>query len=63
MLPIAPPSHVIRAETEQAVARLIELSLVSHRVQQLVLDWLRIEFEVQEPGTLSFNVIHGAFVS
>ena len=49
-LPIAPPSEAIRAEAEQAVARLIEISLASHRVQQLVLDWLCIEFEVQEPG-------------
>ena len=49
-LPIAPPTDEIRAQTEQAVARLIEITRASHEAQQLLLDWLRTEFEVQEPG-------------
>ena len=49
-LPIAPPTDEIRTETEQAVARLIEITRASHEAQQLLLDWLHTEFEVQEPG-------------
>src|SRR5262249_45961797 len=49
-LPIALPTDEIRAETEKAVTRLIEITRASHEVQELLLDWLRIEFEVQEPG-------------
>src|SRR5262249_49716780 len=49
-LPIAPPTNEIRTETEQAVSRLIEITRFSQEAQQLLLDWLRTEFEVQEPG-------------
>ena len=49
-LPIAPPTNVIRAEVELIVRRLIEITRASHQTQQLMLDWLRSEFEVQEPG-------------
>jgi hypothetical protein len=54
-LPIAPPTDEIRTETEQAVARLIAMTRASHEARQLLLDWLRIEFEVQEPGKLLEN--------
>lgn len=49
-LPIAPPTDEIRAETEKAVTRLIEITRASHEAQQILLDWLRTEFEVEEPG-------------
>lgn len=49
-LPIASPTDVIRSEAELAVARLIELTKTNQEARQLMLDWLRIEFDVQEPG-------------
>src|SRR5262249_23196212 len=49
-LPIAPPTDIIRSEAEQAVARLIEITRTRQETKQLLLDWLRTEFEVQEPG-------------
>jgi hypothetical protein len=49
-LPIALPTDAIRSETEQAVARLITLTQATQEARQFVLDWLRIEFGVQEPG-------------
>jgi hypothetical protein len=49
-LPIAPPTDAIRDEAEQAVARLIEITRGEQETRQLLLDWLRVEFEVQEPG-------------
>jgi hypothetical protein len=57
-LPIAPPTDNIRAETEQAVARLIEIKRTSHETRQLLLDWLGTEFEVSEPGKRLENVVH-----
>ena len=49
-LPIASPTEAIRAEAEQAVARLIEITRARHEARRLMLDWLRTEFEIQEPG-------------
>lgn len=50
VLPIAPPTDTIRAEVEQATTRLITITRASREGRQLMLDWLRVEFEVQEPG-------------
>jgi hypothetical protein len=44
------PTDTVRAETEQAVARLIEITRTAQEAQQLLLDWLQTEFEIQEPG-------------
>ena len=49
-LPIAPPTNLIRAEVELIVRQLIEITRASQQNQQLMLDWLRCEFEIQEPG-------------
>ena len=49
-LPIAPPTDAIRTEVEQVVTRLIEITRANQEVQRLLLDWLHIEFEVQEPS-------------
>jgi hypothetical protein len=49
-LPIARPTDTIRSEAEQAVARLIEITRDDQEARRLMLDWLRIEFDVQEPG-------------
>src|SRR6185437_7399541 len=49
-LPIAQPTDAIRGETEQAVTRLIAITQGNQQARQILLDWLQIEFEVQEPG-------------
>jgi hypothetical protein len=49
-LPIALPTDAVRSEVEQVVARLIELTQVIQEARLLMLDWLRVEFKVQEPG-------------
>jgi hypothetical protein len=49
-LPIAQPTDAIRAEAEQVVSRLIEITRANQETRQILLDWLRVEFEVQEPG-------------
>jgi hypothetical protein len=49
-LPIAPPTDEVRAETERAVMRLIEITRVGREARRFLLDWLRTEFEVEEPG-------------
>ncbi len=49
-LPIAPPTDLVRAEVELIVRRLIDITRASQQTRQLMLDWLRSEFEVQEPG-------------
>jgi hypothetical protein len=56
-VPIASPSSDIRAETELIVAKLIEMSRISYDRRQLLFDWLRTEFEVQEPGRRLENVV------
>ncbi len=56
-LPIAQPTDSIRAETEQAVARLIAMTRAGHEARQLLFDWLRTEFEVAEPGKRLENVL------
>src|SRR5215472_1454309 len=55
-LPIALPTDEIRAETEQAVTRLIEITRARHEAQQLLFNWLRTSFGVQEPGKRLENV-------
>jgi hypothetical protein len=50
LLPIAPPIDAIREETEQVVERLIEITRASQEARRLLVDWLRTEFQVQEPG-------------
>lgn len=49
-LPIAPPTEAIRAEVEQATARLIQITQNNQETRQIMLDWLRTEFEIHEPG-------------
>lgn len=55
-LPIAPPTDAIRSEVEQAVARLIQITQAEQETRQILLDWLRVEFEVQDPGKRLENV-------
>jgi hypothetical protein len=50
LLPIAHPTDAIREETEQAVERLIEITRAGQEARRLLVDWLRTEFQVQEPG-------------
>lgn len=49
-IPIAPPSGTARAEAEPAVARLIEITRAENEARAAVLDSLRMQFAVAEPG-------------
>lgn len=49
-LPIAQPNDTVRAEADRAVSRLIEITRANQETRQISLDWLRVEFDVQEPG-------------
>lgn len=51
-LPIASPTDTIRAEAEQAVARLIKITQANQEALKTLLDWLRVEFNIQKPGKL-----------
>ncbi|WP_420799566.1 TaqI-like C-terminal specificity domain-containing protein [Ktedonobacter robiniae] len=57
VLPIASPTDTLRMEIEQAVTRLIQIGRASQEARQLLFDWLRLEFEVQEPGRQLMNVV------
>ena len=49
-MPIAPAPDAIRAEVEPAVQRLIALTKAHREITGSVLDWLRVEFDVETPG-------------
>ncbi len=49
-LPIAPPSKEAREAAEPAVARLIEITKADNDTRAAVLDSLRMQFAVTEPG-------------
>ncbi|MEO7022520.1 MAG: class I SAM-dependent DNA methyltransferase, partial [Ktedonobacteraceae bacterium] len=57
VLPIATPTDTIRAEIEEVVTRLIDITRASQEIRQLVLDWLFTEFNVQEPGKRLDNFV------
>jgi hypothetical protein len=50
IMPIAPPSKVIRAEVEPAVEQLLTLSKARRAAVADMLAWLRLEFGVEKPG-------------
>jgi hypothetical protein len=47
-LPIARPSDALRARIEAAVCRLIEISNAHHAMRRTILDWLRIEHDIEK---------------
>ena len=49
-LPIAVPSDAIRCETEEAARRVIEITEDRHSVQRDILDWLRVEYDIEKPS-------------
>lgn len=49
-LPIAPPTDEARAEAEEAVGRLVEITRAEPEVRRDALDWLHIEYGVLKPG-------------
>ena len=49
-LPIAEPTDTIRAATESAVRRLIEITASQQQTHRTVLDWLRVEYAIEKPG-------------
>ena len=48
-VPIAQPSDSVRAKTEKAVSRLIEITQTQQATRRRILDWLRVEYEVEKP--------------
>jgi len=49
-LPIAEPTAEIRAASELAVRRLIEITASQQETQRTILDWLRVEYTIEKPG-------------
>ena len=49
-LPIAEPTASIRAVTEDAVRRLIEITSRQQQTQRTLLDWLRVEYAIEKPS-------------
>jgi len=49
-LPIAAPPDGLREETETAVLKLASDAEMNHTVTHEMLDWLRMEFDVEKPG-------------
>ncbi|MBE9231684.1 Eco57I restriction-modification methylase domain-containing protein, partial [Cuspidothrix issatschenkoi LEGE 03284] len=49
-LPIAQPTTEIRAEVEEIVTRLIEITKLNGQVYKDVLDWLQVEYKIEKLG-------------
>jgi hypothetical protein len=49
-LPIAEPDAVSRATVERSVRSLVEITGRQAGVRRIILDWLRIEYELDKPG-------------
>ena len=49
-LPIARPSDAVRCKTEKAVNRIVELARTQQATRRQILDWLRVEYEIQKPN-------------
>ena len=49
-LSIAPPTDEARAEAEESVGRLVEITRAEQEARQDALDWLRVEYGVEKPG-------------
>jgi hypothetical protein len=48
-LPIAQPTQSIREATEVAVRRLVEMTKQTRETEAGLLDWLRVEYEIEKP--------------
>jgi hypothetical protein len=48
-LPIAQPTQPIREATEVAVRRLVEMAKQERQTEAGLLDWLRVEYEIEKP--------------
>jgi hypothetical protein len=49
-LPIAESAASLRDPAEKAVLRLIEITSRQHQTQRTLLDWLRVEYEIEKPS-------------
>lgn len=49
-IPIAQPTTEIRAEVEEIVTRLIEITKLNGQVYKDVLDWLQVEYKIEKLG-------------
>lgn len=47
-IPIAPPTDEARAEAEEAVGRLVEITRAEQEARRDALDWLHVEYGVQK---------------
>jgi hypothetical protein len=50
-LPIAEPTPEVRGATEIAVRRLVQIAATEQQTQRALLDWLRVEYAIEKPGT------------
>ena len=50
-MPIARPSDSVRERTVQAAQRLIDIRQTEQTVCRDILDWLRVEHEIEKPST------------
>ena len=49
-IPIAQPTAEVRAEIEEIVTRLIEITKLNGQVYKDVLDWLQVEYKIEKLG-------------
>ena len=49
-LPIAEPTPAIGKAAEKAVRRLFEITARQQQTQRTLLDWLRVEYQIEKPG-------------
>jgi hypothetical protein len=49
-LPIAQPKDDARVEAEKGTIRLVELAEYNHATRRTILDWLRIEHDIEKPS-------------
>jgi len=65
-IPIAEPTDEIRAEAESAARRLIEITKKKQETTRDLLDWLRMEYEIEKPGRklqASYTLDSDAFIA
>ena len=49
-LPIARPSDSARCKTEKAVNRLVEIVTGQQETRRVIVDWLRLQYEIEKPS-------------
>ena len=57
-IPIAQPNKTLRGSAERLVSRLIEIQTTQHKTKHIVIDWLKIEFNIVKPTTRLQNFVN-----